>query len=230
MIGAAIPICEKDSVYLDTLLPEIERMGVDVAWLANNCSEKTVDKLKRFKRTISVDVHDGSFNNCMRQYPLDALKKAGYEWMLQWDADETWEKFAPGKLRRLLKDQKMITVRMAHVWEMEDGRYVTMDWSTERDRIYNLKYSWVYNSAVTAGPTCLDEEVKNGYPENVWMIHWGYSTDEKRKSHKIRWDTNHGRSIGKNPYGQWNTITEEGYVPNLVSYEQFQRQLEKIMV
>ena len=215
-LGAAIPICEQDTAYLGVLLPEIERMGMDVAWLANNCSTGTVERLRGFSRTVGVHEHHGSYNNCLRNYPMEILKAKGCDWLVQWDADELWEPEAPERLRAAIKDQKAITVRMGHIW----GESVTTDWASERDRLYNLKYPWIYTDKVIAGARLLDQEWT---PEvvDVWMIHYGYSTPELRKSHKIRWDLNHGHSVGKNPYGQWNTINQENYTPNLVEYSEF---------
>lgn len=212
-IGAAICICEQDAHYLPALLPELERMNVDVAWLANNCSDETVKILNDFTRTVGVHRHEGIFNNCLRNYPLDILKKAGYDWCIQWDADEMWEKDAPQKLQTILRDQILIQVRMAHVWE-KDGNWLTTDWASERDRIYNLKYQWLYLQRVVAGATLIDAELITT-PEDIWMIHWGYSSKEKREHHKKRWDRIHGNSTGKNPYGMWDTITQEGYEPKL---------------
>ena len=206
--------------YLPQLLAEIGRLEVDVAWLANNCSEASKAKLGRFKRTVGIYSYDGPFHNCLRQYPLDILKSAGYDWAIQWDADETWEPSAPKKLRKFLKDQALIQVRMAHAWEKNGKDYLTTDWAAERDRIYNLKYRWVYTQRVVAGATCLDGEVEVSQV-NLWMIHWGYSTDKKRQQHKVRWNLNHGNSVGKNPYGMWDTITQEGYEPKLEGFESF---------
>ena len=223
-IGFAIPICEQDKDYLQIILPEIKRMGGDVSWLANDCSEETIKQLKDFERTVSIDIKDGSFNNCMRNYPMEALKKKGYEWCIQMDMDETWESDAPGKLRRILKDQKLIQVRMGHVWEKNSEKYITTDWASIRDRIYNLKYEWYYMDRVVAGAKTLDDKYEPTL-ENIWMIHWGYSTQEKRLKHKARWDANHGHSAGKNPYGQWKTITQEGYEPKLIHFDDFLKEL-----
>lgn len=219
-IGAAIPICEKDAHYLPVLLPEIERMQVDVAWLANNCSEETIEKLASFSRTVAVEVYDGIFHNSLRQYPLDELKAKGYDWCIQWDADETWEELAPQKLTDLLTTQQLVQVRMAHVWEKDGKNYVTTDWAAERDRIYNLKYNWFYTSRVIAGATLLDEPVITT-PLDIWMLHWGYATAERRAYHKTRWDRIHGNSAGKNPYGMWDTITQEGYEPKLLDFDDY---------
>ena len=139
--------------------------------------------------------------------------------------DETWEPKAPEKLREALKDQKMVTVRMAHVWEKGENKFVTMDWASERDRIFNLKHNWGYLHKVVAGPTLLDEMTPTMQTADIWMIHWGYSTAEKRKAHKIRWDLNHGHSVGKNPYGMWKTINELGYEPKLTDYQKFIKML-----
>lgn len=224
-IGAAICLCEQDAYYLPPLFNEIERMDVDVAWLLNNCSQETIEKINNFPRTVGSYIYNGSFHNCLRQYPLDILKKEGYEWCIQWDADETWEPNASQKLRKVLKDQKMITVKMAHIWQKEGRHYITTDWASERDRIYNLHYDWVYLSRVVAGATLLGVSFE---PEivDVWMIHWGYMTQTKRLQHKARWDANHGKSVGKNPYGQWKTITEEGYEPHLTLYTEFIKTLK----
>lgn len=219
-IAASIPVCEEDKDYLDMCFAEIARMDVSVAWLANNCSEETLQKLRDFRRTVGVSVQDGYFNNCMRNYPMEILQNLDFDWMLQWDVDETWEPKAPGKLRSVLADQQMLQVRMGHVWMKDNETYITTDFSSERDRVYNLKYPWMYLSKVVAGPTCMNSP-NNPTPVPVWMVHWGYSTLEKRQTHKQRWDVNHGRSVGKNPYGHWQTISQPDYEPKLTPFDEF---------
>ena len=219
-IGAAICICEADTYLLAPLFNELQRMDFDVAWLANNVSQETLDKLKNFPNTVECVIYNGSFHNCLRQYPLDILKLHGYDWCVQMDMDEIWEPKAPQKLKKILKDQKMITVRMAHIWQKEGRHYVTTDWASERDRIYNLKYDWVYLSKVVAGASLIGDN-PDPKVEDIWMIHFGYMSPELRRRHKIRWDANHGKSVGKNPYGMWDTITQEGYEPKLTLYTEF---------
>src|SRR3990167_3748389 len=98
-IGASIPICGRDEEWLDQLLPEIERMDVDVAWLLNRCGKEMTDRIRAFPRTVALHSYDGIYHNCLRNYPMEHLVTQGYDWMLQWDADETWEPRAPEKLR-----------------------------------------------------------------------------------------------------------------------------------
>lgn len=218
-IGAAICICEEDSVYVDGLLSELERMRVDVAWLANNCKLETVDKLRAFPRTVSVTNFSGSFHNCLRNYPFEALEN-GYDWIIQWDADEIWEPKAPRKLRNILKNQQMIQVRMAHVWEQNGEKFITLDMGDEKDRIYNTQYKWRYLQRVVAGPTNFDEDLRPSKAD-IWIIHDGYSTPEKRQFHKERWNRLHGQSVGRNPYGHWNRITDHDFRPTLIPYDEF---------
>src|SRR3990167_8330804 len=204
-LGVAICICEEDAHYLDQLLPELERIKADVAWLANNCSGETKGRIYDFGRTVAMTEFDGSFHNCLRNYPFEALEKR-CDWILQHDADETFEPKFLEKLKYALDGQMMLSVKMCHVWEEDGKRYLTTDMGDEKDRLYNTKYKWRYLQKVVAGPTNFDAELE---PEksDLWIIHWGYSTSEKRSFHKQRWDRLHGKSVGRNPYGHWNRIT-----------------------
>lgn len=218
-IAASIPICEEDREWLDQLLSEIERMDVDVAWLLNNCSEETITTIKRFRKTVATYEYNGSYHNCLRNYPLEALDQLGYDWALQWDSDEIWEPKAPSKLRNVLASNPlapMFQIKMAHLWG--DDQVMT-SFAAERDRIFNLKYKWVYMDKVVAGPTCLTS-IKERMAD-LWMIHYGYSTPERRLQHKNRWDRNHGKSVGKNPYSLWKTISDPLFKPELLGYNEF---------
>ena len=53
-IGAAIPICEQDKDYLPVIFSELDRLDVDVSWLANNCSPETIKNLLSFERTKGI--------------------------------------------------------------------------------------------------------------------------------------------------------------------------------
>ena len=221
-VGAGIPLCEEDVEYLPQLFAEIERMDVEVAWLLNNCSPETIQRVREFKRTYWWREFNGDFHNCLRNFPLEAMEH-DFDWFIQWDADETWEPGAPEKLRQILNTHKqygLIQVRMAHAWEHEGEMLYTTDWASERDRVYNMSkdFRWRYLSKVIAGPTNLfNGDCRTENPVNLWMLHWGYSTNEKRQHHKRRWDRLHGISVGRNPYGQWDTITKSGYVPDLIT-------------
>jgi hypothetical protein len=223
-IVASIPICEEDVGYLPSLFTEIERMDVDASWVMNNCSPETVERIRSFSRTVWQREFNVSFHNCLRNFSLEAVELS-YDWLIQWDADETWEPDAPEKIRKMLSQKGnygLVPVRMAHAWDKDGETYFTTDWAAERDRIYNMdkRYRWRYLNRVTAGPTNLyggDERPKD--PLNLWMLHWGYQTKEKRDFHKKRWDKLHGISMGKNPYGQWSTITQAGYEPHLIDYK-----------
>jgi hypothetical protein len=209
--------------YLDQLLPEIERIGADVAWLANLCSDATIKRLHDFPRTVSVTVMNVSFHNCLRNYPFEALEK-DHDWVMQMDADETLEPNAQEKLAFALGKQPMLKMKMAHVWEADGKRYLTTDMGDEKDRLYNTTYKWRYLQKVVAGPTNFDIEV-NPEQSNIWVIHWGYSTPEKRSFHKQRWDRLHGRSVGRNPYGLWSAINDPSFAPEIVPYDDFIKKL-----
>ena len=238
MIAAFTSICEEDARYIDQYLREIDRMDVDFTMHFDKCSDGTKEKIKSHPRCIGFTENNNQehhFDERDKQGVLDILVAKKYVWAVNWDMDETWEREAPSKLRKILEentDAYVLDYTWVCLWD--EPKFYRNDGPLaqgHRTRIYNLSkegVTWVFYAATINGAATFDGKHMKVRKEvgitkvDLICVHWGYLTREERVKHKERWDFLYGRHTGdgKNPYGFWDWALED-IQPSLVEHDLF---------
>ncbi len=236
-IGVYTCVCEEDAGWVPQYLEEIERLDLDFVVYLDRCSAKT--KLLFAEHPHCLDLvfqndPDLEFNEQHKQKAFDRLVKAGYDWAMAWDIDETYEKDAPRKLKHIAGlDTDYVDVRWLNLWN--DVHHIRIDGpfqSGHRVKFYNLKtFKWLFDHPTTNGakacsadgkplrynphkPTALASPRLVKY--DLVTLHHGMMTRELRELHKTRWDRIYTHAVGANPYGFWNyALDEDNYPPTI---------------
>jgi hypothetical protein len=157
-----------------------------------------------------------------KQEALDELVRQGFDWAIQWDADETWAVPFWEPLRGFLSSQKAdsVDVRWVNLWGEKthartDDHFGRGGNCYTRTKLYRIgeNVKWVFKSSVVYGPSPQVNgnwiEHTTSYCPGLHCVHWGYRTPELREEHRVRWNRVYGHHWdGKNPYGLWDYLTD----------------------
>lgn len=234
-IGAFTSVCEEDAHFLPKYLAETERVGMDFVMHFDKCSPATKFLVIKHPRCVGITENNGPnshFDEMHKQPALDLLVSLGYDWAVNWDADETWERDAVVKMQSLSPGVDVYDYKWVNLWD--DPRFIRVDGplaNGHRARFYNLKSGarWeFYNPKINGARADFGKYQKlrgETHLEKLDLvsIHWGMLTKEMRAHHKKRWDFLYGRHTddGKNPYGFWEWACDESITPELVEHGYF---------
>lgn len=241
MIGFFTSVCEEDAVWIPQYLAEIDRLNFDFTINFDKCSEQTKELIKRNRHCVGFTLNDDKdkkFSELDKQGVLDLLIEKGYDWALNVDIDETWEKNAPEKFKVL--DTATFDVgdyKWVNLWG--DKHHIRTDGpcaSGHRSRIYNLHspWEWRFYSEVINGASAWIKEKKEWRRRlecdlqkiDLTCLHWGLMTEEMRVSHKKRWDAIYGSYSNnvneygsRNPYGFWDWCLDPNITPRIEEHD-----------
>ena len=212
-LGVLFPVCDGDERHFDRFLAELTRLGFPFAVHFDHCSAETKRRFKEhplFLEGHEDDDPNSFFGEDSRQSALDILVKHGFAWMLSFDVDETLEKNAPEKIRKLLDADAggydVIEFPLLDLWG--DARHYRVDGpfqQSHREKMFRLGIGrWRYTHATIHAPMCTplhkEHEVRVIQPD-IFVMHWGIMNMEDVRFHTERWNRVYEKKIGKNPYG-----------------------------
>lgn len=232
-IGFFTSVCEEDKHWIPQYLKELERLEIAFAIHFDRCS----DELKKLMREHPLCVAsteqnklDHVFSEKDKQGVLNGLVDLDYDWAINVDIDETWEKDAPTKIQALEgMTADVVDYKWVCLWNKPDQIRTDGPLSSgHRTRIYNLRSEmrWIFYSDVINGAAAFDRhgqtrlrnETRQGKIDLV-CIHWGMMTQEDRLFHKERWDRIYGHYSDRgNPYGFWDWALDEAIEPRIEFY------------
>jgi hypothetical protein len=219
-ICAFTSLCEEDvGQWLDQYLREVESLDMPFAMHLDRCSKDTAAMVERHPLCIGVTKQDErrvEFDESHKQAVFDVVVRAGFDWAMAWDVDETWERDAPDRLAEVNRiDAHYVAVRWVNLWG--DEEHVRLDGPFNRAwrvKFYRTRIGvgWRFIGKITNGPKATHREEHRLKLERVELtcLHWGMMTDELRRMHKARWDRIYTRAVGNNPYGFWNYALDDG--------------------
>jgi hypothetical protein len=229
-IGVFTTTNEEDAVrWGDQYLAETFRMGLPFFVYFDRCSPSSKERFIRHpccKGYLSQDDPRTEYAENHKQGVMDLAAAQGYRWAMSWDVDETWERDAPEKLRRMMAsvppDHPVCDVSWLCLWD--DPKFIRTDppvGGRRRERLYDLMAgTWYFVGPIVYGPYLHD--VRNPgrhyaiHKLDLVCLHWGYMTRELRELHKRRWDRVYGAAVGKNPYELWDyMLRTEEFPPQL---------------
>lgn len=231
-VAAFIEICEEDAWLMDQLLAEVERLEMPFGIHLDRCSEGTKKRMKKHRLCVASFEQNDPKKEYTEQHKqvifdkLSALKK--YNWLVQWNADEIWEKDAPAKFPEYLaRPEEYLYVRWINCWgDLQHIRVDSVFGGAVRVKFYNVsgRRRWTFDHPITHGCKLLDRSGKAKAVEEVssWKgelvcLHTGLMTREAREFRRSRWDRIYTKAVGNNPYGFWEYgLMEEEYPPTIV--------------
>lgn len=224
MIAAFTSVCEEDSVWSESYLIEIDRLGIPFFIHFDRCSRETKNFFKHWcKGYTENDNHSREFNEMDKQGVLDLLQvHKGVTWAMAFDVDEVFERDAPEKLKQveMLSEVDYLNSSMFNCWGDKGKIRVDSPFDNyHRARFYSLKtgYRWVFRNKAVNGPTLMGKLVTKEGGVDVVCLHLGMMTREMRQHHRERWDRIYRAAMGKNPYNYWNHLcSEEEYPPTVI--------------
>lgn len=228
-IAAYTCICQDDACWIDQYLREATRLGMPFAMHFDKCTIDIMEKVTKHPLCMGYTSLDRTstnmrvdFDEMHKQKPFDTVVRAEFKWALAWDIDETYERDAPAKIKKICElDTKHVVVRWLNLWETPDQIRVDAHWGCAyRDKFFNLQNSvWRFTHKVINGPKQWDTIAGKPFDidgdTDVYVklmdfvcLHWGLMTDELRRQHKARWDYLYTKAVGANPYGVWNAALD----------------------
>lgn len=213
-IGMFVATCDADWQWVAQFKKEALRLGFPVAWYGDNLSEEHLKEIQDFELTVGVFDGKDKFSEKSKGHAMRILKRAGFDWGIQMDIDETFERDAKEKIEKGLNDEyHQMSCRMITVYE-DNGLYRRTDpyflngGESRRARFYNFKYDWNYVDVFTNGAyLCGGETARIGELE-VHSVHWGYKSLDLRKEHGEKWDRVYKEAGGRNPYDTYSYLVD----------------------
>ena len=212
-LGILFPVCDGDAKHFDRFTGDLTRLGYPFAVHFDHCSDETKRRLKEhplFLEGHEDDDPNSFFGEDSRQSALDILAKHRFAWMLSFDVDETLEKNAPEKIRKILEEDAggadVVEFPLLDLWG--DERHYRVDGpfrSSHREKMFRLSIGrWNYTHATIHAPKCTprdkDHEVRVIKPD-IFVLHWGIMNMDDVRFHTERWNRVYTKKVGNNPYG-----------------------------
>lgn len=231
-LGIIFPVCDGDERHFDRFIAELARLGFPFAVHFDHCSDETKRCFKEhplFLGGYEDDDPESFFGEDSRQSALDILVKHGFKWMLSFDVDETLEKNAPEKIRKILETDAdgadVVEFPLLDLWG--DDRHYRIDGpfrSSHREKMFRLGIgNWRYGAATVHAPKCYprdkDHEVRVTKPD-VFVLHWGIMNMEDVRFHTERWNRVYIKKTGSNPYGFYPYMNDpEANPPEILEFD-----------
>lgn len=232
--AAFVEVCQEDAWLIPQFVHEVERMDMPFAMHFDKCSDELKDRLRKHPLCVG-SVHFDSpgveYTEKHKQAVFDLLNyQHRWDWLVQWNIDEIWEKDAPAKLKQAAKKHKAadyLLVQWVNCWgDLDHIRVDTLFASAKRVKLYNVQGNrrWGFDHPITHGCKLIDDktgpraktEIKGEHSEVV-CLHTGLMTRELRELHKARWDRIYTAAVGNNPLGFWDyCLNETEYPPTVV--------------
>lgn len=235
-ICAFTSLCREDIGWCRQYLNEAERLGM---WFSLhldrvNPDEPAVREMLTNRLCLGYTEqqnHSIEFTEQHKQAVFNASAESGFDWLMAWDIDETYEREAPTKLSAIrdhINHFDLLQVRWLNLWE--DIYHIRMDGpflNSPRVKFYNVSakaksegVNWTFDHPITNGAR-MNRGRNHVYKQEVRMmntglvcLHHGLMTKSLRLLHKERWDRVYSKAVGANPYGIWNyALDEENYPP-----------------
>lgn len=228
-LGILFAVCDGDEKHFDRFLAELTRLGFPFAVHFDHCSAETKRRFK--EHPLFIDGHEDDdpnsfFGEDSRQSAMDILMKAGFEWALSFDVDETLEKNAHEKIARVLEmKEDVIECPLLDLWG--DERHYRVDGpfqSSHREKFFRLTIGrWNYthptSHAPKATPRNREHVVTVGHAD-LHVIHWGIMDMDDVRFHTERWNRVYIKKVGKNPYGFYEYMNDpEKYKPEILKLD-----------
>ena len=232
-VAAMVQICEEDARWASQFMEEVTRLDIPFAMHFDRCSDGLKDRIRRHPLCVgSVTQDDPSleFTERHKQAVFDLLStQQRWQWLLQWDIDEIWERDAPEKIAKLAKrkEEDNLLVQWVNCWgDRAHIRVDTVFAAAPRLKFYNVggNRRWWFDHAITYGCKLNDdktgmrskESVKSAH-SGIVCLHTGLMTRELREHHKTRWDRIYSAAVGANPYHFWEyCLMEDEYPPTVI--------------
>lgn len=236
-IGVYTSVCEEDACWIPQYLKEVERLNLHFGMHLDRCSTYTKNLIRSHPNCIGTTeniLHPKAkeFNDTHKQGVFDLVVKAGFDWAMAWDIDETYARDTPQRLEEIQKlDYDYIDTKWVNLWGDEFHIRVDGPFSGgHRVKFYNLQsgFHWKFEGPITNGAKGFK---KPGAPwggrsvclggkfHQLVCMHWGMMTEELRLQHKARWDRIYTTAVGNNPYGFWDYSLDSSITPVIVPNE-----------
>ena len=202
-VVAVVPIHQIDaSLFLDQLFQEFKRLDWEVVWHINHVSDtKLIQRIIEYPRTIgyTLSTQDSRpFLECDRRDAWDIAQQSGASWLVNHDADETWEPAARQILPMLMSDRCLHLVRWYNIWEKKDDGTLLIradpPFVGYRPRLYPIgPWRFEYRPVAQSTPYAIGKcpAIKQS---NLRVLHWGFSTPELRQWHYAFWHHRYSHS------------------------------------
>lgn len=237
-VCAFTSLCREDIGWCRQYLNEAERLGV---WFSLHLDrvdpcEPAVKEMLTNRLCLGYTKQQNQsieFTEQHKQGVFDAAAECGFDWLMAWDIDETFEREAPIKLAALrdhIDHYDILQVRWANLWDdvfhvRTDGPFTDsfrVKFYNVSERIKSAGIRWVFDHPITNGARM----TKNGKPcqkddinilnTGIACLHHGLMTRSLRLLHKNRWDRIYTKAVGANPYRIWQfALDEETYPPKV---------------